>query len=105
MNSDPVLVIASFRPLPGAEAAVERILRGMVAPTRAEPGNDIYDLFEGVSNTAGQRTFHLFEKYLDAAALEAHRATEHYKNYRAAIAEHLAEPVGVIVLKAIDAKL
>lgn len=105
MAVDPVLVFASFRPRPGAEKTVEQILQGMVAPTRSEPGNEIYDLFERANEPDGSRTFHLFEKYVDNTALEVHRASEHYKTYRATIVDHLAEPISVIVLKALDAKL
>jgi quinol monooxygenase YgiN len=104
MAVDPVMVFASFEPKDGEEAAVERILRGMVAPTRSEPGNQIYDLFMA-ENDQGKQTFHLFEKYDDAEALAAHRETDHYKHYRATIADHLAGPIGVAVLKAVDARL
>ncbi len=63
-----------------------------------------YDLYEA-SQTAGEEgSFHLFEKYEGPAALEAHRASEHYKHYRAAIGSHLAEPIAVQVLSAVDAK-
>ena len=96
-----VVVFASFSPKPGQEDAVEKILRGMTGPTRAEPGNRVYDLYR-----AGQGTpsFHLFERYVDQAAVEAHRVTAHYKAYRAAIADLLAEPIGVKILAGIDVK-
>jgi quinol monooxygenase YgiN len=102
MAAQPVLVFASFEPKPGREGTVENILRGMVAPTRNEPGNEIYGLYERKDGPEGKRSFHLFEKYTDASALEFHRETEHYKNYRATIVEHLSEPIGVVVLKALD---
>ena len=93
-----VIVFASFTPSPGAEAEVERILSGMVPPTRAEPGCETYDLYR---TSEGDLTFHIFEVYSDRAALEAHRASAHYKAYRAAIPDHLAEPIGVKVLAAV----
>jgi quinol monooxygenase YgiN len=71
----------------------------MVAPTRAEPGNLRYDLYR--TNT-GADSFHFFEIYADQAALDAHRATGHYKAYRASIPDHLAEPIGVKVLSGLD---
>ena len=103
MADDPVLVFASFEPKPGQEETVQKTLQGMVGPTRQEPGNEIYDLYERKNGPDGKRSFHLFEKYKDAAALEYHRETEHYKNYRATITEHLNVPIGVVVLAAIDA--
>ena len=105
MANESILVVASISPNPGAEAAVEAILRDMVAPTRAEPGNLLYDLYRGGSVDGSERSFHLLEMYKDGAALDAHRASDHYKKYRAAIAEYLAKAIDVAVLHAIDAQL
>ena len=103
MADDPVLVFASFEPKPGQEETVQKTLQGMVGPTRQEPGNEIYDLYERKNGPDGMLSFHLFEKYKDAAALEYHSETEHYKNYRATITEHLNAPIGVVVIAAIEA--
>jgi quinol monooxygenase YgiN len=94
-----VAVFASFYPKPGHEAEAEAELRGMIGPTRNEPGNLRYDLYR-ISD--GPVNFHLFEVYTDQAAVEAHRATAHYKAYRAKIPEYLAEPIGVKVLANLD---
>ena len=103
MADEPILVFASFEPKAGKEETVQKILQGMVGPTRQEPGNEIYDLYERKNGPDGMLSFHLFEKYTDASALEYHRETEHYKNYRATITEYLNVPIGVVVLAAIDA--
>jgi quinol monooxygenase YgiN len=94
-----VTVFASFTPKPGLEADVEKILRTMTGPTRGEAGNRVYDLYK---DSRGE--FHLFELYVDQAAVEAHRATAHYKSYRAAIADLLAEPIAVKILTGLDVK-
>jgi quinol monooxygenase YgiN len=94
--SQPVLVFASFVPKGDKVEAVKEILLGMRTSTRQEPGCAQYDLFTADSD--GRATFHLIEKYDDAAALDFHRATEHYKAYRAVIADLLDEPIGVVVL-------
>ena len=103
MSGNPVIVFASFSPNPGQEGEVEKILRGMVEPTRAEPGNQIYDLYKKTAESDGSPTFHFFERYTDADALQAHRETDHYKAYRARIMDYLSEPIGVVVLDAVDA--
>jgi quinol monooxygenase YgiN len=95
----PVTVIARFTARAGQEAVVERVLGGMVGPTRNEPGCDRYDLYR-VKDAPAQ--FVLFEIYRDPAALEAHRAAEHYKSYRARITDLLSEPIGVTVLNGLD---
>jgi quinol monooxygenase YgiN len=95
-----VIVFASFTPKPEEFATVQQILAGMVTETRKEAGNLVYDLYKSTGEPA---TLHIFEVYEDAAALDAHRASEHYKAYRAKITDYLAEPIGVKVLQGIDA--
>ena len=104
MAGNLVIIIASFYPNAGQENDVETILKGMVGPTRNEPGNEIYDLYAKTADSDGAPSFHLFERYKDGDALQAHRETEHYKAYRAKITEYLSDPIGVNVLKAVDAK-
>jgi quinol monooxygenase YgiN len=97
------LVFVQFHPKPGSEQAVEGILRGMVVATRQEPGNELYDLYRAAA-AAGGTVFVLTERYRDQAALEAHRATEHYKAYRANIMRHLSTPIDVKILETLDAR-
>ena len=93
-------IIARFQPRSGAAAEVERILRGMIAPTRAEPGCQRYDLYRtGNPEAAG---YCLIERYADEVAIQAHRESVHYKAYRAAITDLLAQPIDVALLAALD---
>ena len=46
--------------------------------------------------------FHLFEIYKDSKALDFHRNTAHYKDYRSKIIELLSKPIEVKVLNPID---
>jgi quinol monooxygenase YgiN len=94
------LVLVRFFPKPGRETQVESILRGMVVNTRQEPGCLRYDLLNTQLNE--RDVFVLFEKYQDQAALEAHRATPHYKDYRRDIMDHLSEPIEVSLLTNLD---
>ena len=99
--AEQVSVFASFHSHPGREADVRDLLMWMVERTRAEPGCERYDLYE--ERDAGG-TLHLFERYRDQEALEAHRATEHYVEYRRKVADMLRNPIGVVVLDPIDAR-
>ena len=101
MSTEAVIVFASFFPKPGQEDAVEQLLRGMTTPTRQEPGCQTYDLYRSAQAPV---SFHLFERYRDQAALDAHRNTEHYKAYRARIPELLADPIKVQVLQGLDVR-
>ena len=94
-----ITVFASFYPKKNEELKVKEILTGMVQPTREEQGNKVYDLYD-MKNENGE-SFHLFEIYIDQNALEFHRGTEHYKNYRKNILDHLEKPIEVKVLNQI----
>ena len=99
MRAEPAVVFASFTPRAGKEEEVLALLENLADQVREEPGNEVFSLFRAQGETT---SFHVFERYLDEAALEAHRATEHYKDYRATIPELLAEPIGVLRLYEVD---
>jgi quinol monooxygenase YgiN len=94
-----VAVFASFRPRAGSSKAFLAAMRAMIRDSRAEPGCLRYDLFQAESEAAG---YHLFEVYTDAGAIEAHRSSDHYRQYRSIVPDLLAEPIGVVVLEPID---
>ena len=56
--------------------------REMVAPTRAEPGNLDYQVFRDPKDPS---LFVLFERYADADAFDAHRATPHFGTWLAGV--------------------
>ncbi len=95
------LVFVRFFPKSGMESRVEATLRTMVTHTRREPGCRRYDLFESKS-TQGGRIFCLVERYADAAAQQAHRETQHYKDYRATIMDLLEQPIDVSLLEPLE---
>jgi len=92
------VIIASFKPKQGQEAAVLQTLRVMVENTRAEPGNLVYDLYRDQIGTG----FTLFEAYTSQDAVDTHRAAPYFKNYRATIMGLLAEPIVVKMLHGVD---
>jgi quinol monooxygenase YgiN len=99
MGDKAVIVFASFRPTAGKEAEVQELLSWMAGHTRAEPGCERYDLYR----TQGDgETFHLFERYRDDQALEEHRASEYYAEYRRKVADLLDSPIDVLVLDGLD---
>lgn len=99
MTDTRIAIVASFTPAEGKAGDVERLLRDMVAPTRAEPGCRRYDLYR---NRGAGPTFSLFEIYDDFAAIEHHRSTPHYKHYRANIEQHLAAPIEATLYDGVD---
>ena len=85
--TQPVKIVAMLTALPGQREALAALLNGMIAPSRAEPGNLRYDLWQDPTNAD---MFLFDELYVDAAAIDAHRATPHFQDYVARI-EGLAE--------------
>ena len=83
----PVKTIAILVAKRGMAEELKVLLDGMVVPSRAEPGNLQYDLWQ--DHADGGR-FVLEELYTDDAALAMHRAAPHFENYSSQI-NNLAE--------------
>jgi quinol monooxygenase YgiN len=95
-----ISVFASIVPKPGHVNDVEEELLRMVSATREEPGNVRYELYRIAE---GATSFHLFESYDSPASMDAHKASAHYQNYRAKVANWLVSAPDVKVLTALDA--
>ena len=98
-----IVVFASFYPKKEKSNEVKETILTMVNPTRSEEGNEIYNFYEVKNNDEKNISFHLFEVYKDSAALDFHRSTSHYKNYRSKITDLLDRPIEVKVLTSINA--
>ena len=96
-----IIVFASFYPKENKKNEVKKIILSMINPTRSEEGNEIYNFFEE-KNDDENVVFHLFEIYKNNSALDFHRNTSHYKNYRSKISDLLKQPIEVKILNSID---
>ena len=97
-----ITLFVSFYPKNKKNNEVRAIILAMVNPTRAEEGNEIYNFYEVKNDDGRNISFHLFEVYKDPAALDFHKNTSYYKNYRSKIADLLDGPIEVKVLTSID---
>jgi quinol monooxygenase YgiN len=88
-----VKIVAILTAKAGHESELEKLLHGMTAPSRAEPDNLQYDLWQDTDNPG---RFVLDELYRNAAAVTSHRATAHFQHYLSRINE-LAERTAVVV--------
>ena len=75
-------IVAVLTAKPGKVDALRALFDGMIAPSRAEPGNLRYDLW---TDQADADRFVLDELYRDADAAAAHRASAHFQSYLASI--------------------
>ncbi len=80
-------IIAVLAARPGKAEALRTLLEGMIAPSRAEPGNLRYDLWQDRTDPS---RFVLDELYTGEEAIAAHRASPHFQNYLSQI-EDVAE--------------
>ena len=97
-----IIVLASFYPKKDKNNEVKEIILSMIDPTRSEEGNELYNFYEEKNNKDSSTSFRLFEIYKDTEALDFHRNTSHYKNYRSKIVDLLQKPIEVKVLNSID---
>ena len=96
------IVFASFYPKENKKNEVKKIILSMINPTRSEEGNEVYNFYEEINNDNKNVTFHLFEIYKNNNALDVHRDTTYYKNYRTKISDLLKKPIKVKILNSID---
>jgi quinol monooxygenase YgiN len=61
---------------PGNEAKIRELLQALGEASRQEPGVITYTTHEDPENP---REFFIYEKYHDAAGLEAHQQTDHFQ--------------------------
>ena len=92
-----VRVIARSVARRGRESQLRELLRGMLAPTRAELGCKLYELYE--SDSKGR--FYFYEIWESQAALDRHAASPHFKHLEQTIGELLKEPFEVNILEGI----
>lgn len=74
------VLVARWVAKEGEEANVRAALEQLAGPTRAEPGCLMWQPHRDPDDP---RVFFFYEQYEDAAALEAHGASEHFQRYGA----------------------
>ncbi len=92
-----VLLIARFVARTGKEDQLRALLQSMLAPTHAEKGCEMYDLYE--SDTKGR--FFLSERWESQAALDLHMATPHFTRLKQIGGELVSEPFEINFVKKI----
>ncbi len=91
--SSAVKIMAILNAKEGSQADLEALLRGLVAASRAEPGNLRYDLWRDKDHPG---RYVIDELYRDSNAIQTHRETPHFKAYLARIND-LADRTALVV--------
>jgi quinol monooxygenase YgiN len=92
-----VRVIARSLARRGRENELRELLRGMLAPTRAESGCKLCELYE--SDSKGR--FYFYEIWESQSALDQHAASPHFKYLEQTVGELVQEPFEVNILERI----
>ena len=79
-------IVATIKVKAGQEAAFQTIALQLAAAVRAnEPGCLLYTLSQGEDKSS----FVFMERYVDEAAVAAHRGTDHFKTLGRAMGAHM----------------
>lgn len=73
----PVITFAKWQVRPGQLNTVLKLLKEASIKSRAETGNLFYKVHQ---STNDENSILLYEGYADAAAVEAHRGSAHFKD-------------------------
>ena len=92
MAGETVHVIALFVAAPGKEEELERVLTGLVEPTRREAGCLRYDLVRGHGRSA---ELIFIEEWESVPQLDAHSQTDHIRAAQARVAPLLGAPASI----------
>ena len=97
MTTQPekLISIAVLKAKAGKREALRQGLLTLIEPTRAEPGNLDYVLFE-LRDEPG--TFYMREAFASQAALDEHVAAPYFQVFAAKMNNLLAEPIKLIFL-------
>ena len=92
-------VVATLKVKPGMEKEFEAVAKELVAKVNAnEPGCKLYALHHGEA----PNTYVFMERYVDQAAVEAHRAQEHFKVLGRKMGEYMDGRPEVIRLREVE---
>jgi quinol monooxygenase YgiN len=92
-------VVATIKVKPGMEQEFETVAKELVARVNAnEPGCRLYALHQG--ETPG--TYVFLERYVDEAAVEAHRGTDHFKTLGRKMGEYMDGRPAILRLREVQ---
>jgi quinol monooxygenase YgiN len=92
-------VVATIRVKPGMERQFEDVAKQLVAKVNAnEPGCTLYALHHGEQ----PHTYVFMERYVDQAAVEAHRAAEHFRTLGRQMGEFMDGRPEIVRLREVE---
>ncbi|HGN9373130.1 TPA: putative quinol monooxygenase [Citrobacter pasteurii] len=94
-----ISIIAVLKAKPGKTNALKQALKALLLPTRREPGNIEYDLFQ-LRDTPD--VFYVRESWRGQAGLDDHIALPHFQTFILQMNDLLSEPLRLDYLTPIE---
>ena len=92
-------VVATLKVKPGMEKEFEAVAKELVAKVNAnEPGCKLYALHHGEA----PNTYVFMERYADQAAVEAHRASDHFKTLGRKMGDYMDGRAEVLRIREVE---
>ncbi|HEV8439750.1 MAG TPA: putative quinol monooxygenase [Methylomirabilota bacterium] len=96
-------IVATLKVKPGMEQAFEAVAKELVAKVNAnEPGCTLYALHRPLESGQGPSTYVFMERYVDQAAVDAHRATDYFKALGRRMGEYMDGRPEVLRLREVE---
>ena len=95
-------IVATLKVKPGMEREFEAVAKELAAKVNAnEPGCRLYALHRR-EDTGDAPTYVFMERYVDQAAVEAHRATDYFKALGRKMGEYMEGRAEVMRLREVE---
>lgn len=98
-EAEIISIIAVLKAKPGKTNALKQALKALLLPTRREPGNIEYDLFQ-LRDTPD--VFYVRESWRGQAGLDDHIALPHFQTFILQMNDLLSEPLRLDYLTPIE---
>lgn len=96
-----ISIIAVLKAKAGKTQELRQALQALLLPTRQEPGNTDYALFQLRDEP---ETFYMRESWVNQAALEEHISLPHFQTFIGQMDSLLAEPLRLDYLTPVEAE-
>ncbi len=99
MKSEKIVLIARLKVKPDSVKSAKQAALAIIEDSRAETGCLNYDFHQAIDD---ETIFLWHETWANKAAIDAHGASEHFKNFSAAIKDLVDEPLQITLTKMIS---
>jgi len=101
MNDENIVLMARLKVKPDSIESAKRAALSIISDSRAEDGCLNYDFHQAIDD---ETVFIWHETWKNKAAIEAHGASEHFKNFSRSIKDWVEEPLQITLTRMVSEK-